>query len=187
MNLVIGMLFYEENREMFLVPGKSSLYRKIRNIEVRYMETISLNDASRHETNSKREKRRVHIVESDECFNKRVVVVLLEMNGETLCHCEIDNDERCVCSRVGFIKSAFCGMKATILNDKGNENVSLNSRNLSVKHLLSREWFPNLGDIVLAGYCIGNTDSSGRQQMEDGIDAAKVVRASDLELVAWTL
>ncbi|GFV86175.1 histone-lysine N-methyltransferase SETMAR [Trichonephila clavipes] len=28
-------LFYEENREMFLVPGKTSLYRKIRNIEVR--------------------------------------------------------------------------------------------------------------------------------------------------------
>ncbi|GFU99495.1 hypothetical protein TNCV_4763561 [Trichonephila clavipes] len=27
-----------ENREMFLVPGKSSLYRKIRNIQVRYME-----------------------------------------------------------------------------------------------------------------------------------------------------
>ncbi|GFT18979.1 hypothetical protein TNCV_3212171 [Trichonephila clavipes] len=27
--------FYEENREMFKIPGKSSLYRKIRNIEVR--------------------------------------------------------------------------------------------------------------------------------------------------------
>ncbi|GFQ86583.1 hypothetical protein TNCT_161211 [Trichonephila clavata] len=81
-----------------------------------------------------------HIVESDECFNKRDVVVLLAMNGETLCHCEIDNDERCVCPRVGFIKSAFCGPKATILNDKGNENVSLNSRNLSVKYFLSREW-----------------------------------------------
>ncbi|GFY02142.1 RNase H domain-containing protein [Trichonephila clavipes] len=33
MHFVIGTLLYEENREMFLVPGKSSLYRKIRNIE----------------------------------------------------------------------------------------------------------------------------------------------------------
>ncbi|GFU09004.1 organic cation transporter 1 [Trichonephila clavipes] len=31
----MGRLFYEENREVFLVPGKSSLHRKIRNIEVR--------------------------------------------------------------------------------------------------------------------------------------------------------
>ncbi|GFX95245.1 hypothetical protein TNCV_848361 [Trichonephila clavipes] len=34
----IGKSFYEENHEVFLVPGKSSLYRNIRNKEVRYME-----------------------------------------------------------------------------------------------------------------------------------------------------
>ncbi|GFU27568.1 hypothetical protein TNCV_282911 [Trichonephila clavipes] len=37
-HFAIGRLFYEENREMFLVPGKRSLYGKIRNIEVRNME-----------------------------------------------------------------------------------------------------------------------------------------------------
>ncbi|GFU25346.1 hypothetical protein TNCV_3054101 [Trichonephila clavipes] len=36
MHFAIGRLFYEENREM--VPGKSSQYKRIRNIEVRYME-----------------------------------------------------------------------------------------------------------------------------------------------------
>ncbi|GFU45982.1 hypothetical protein NPIL_221261 [Nephila pilipes] len=59
-----------------------------------------------------------HIVESDECFNKGSSVALLEKNGESLCHCGIDNDESCVCARVGFIKSAFCGLDATILDDK---------------------------------------------------------------------
>ncbi|GFW35619.1 kinesin-like protein KIF20A [Trichonephila clavipes] len=33
MRFAIERLFYEENREMFKIPGKSSLYRKIRNIE----------------------------------------------------------------------------------------------------------------------------------------------------------
>ncbi|GFT33442.1 hypothetical protein TNCV_3045521 [Trichonephila clavipes] len=43
MHFVIERLFYEENREMFKVPGKSSLHRKNRSIEVRYKE-ISNND-----------------------------------------------------------------------------------------------------------------------------------------------
>ncbi|GFW59206.1 hypothetical protein TNCV_2781371 [Trichonephila clavipes] len=38
MHFAIERLFYEEKREMFKVPEKSSLYRKIRNIEVRYIE-----------------------------------------------------------------------------------------------------------------------------------------------------
>ncbi|GFU26233.1 hypothetical protein TNCV_5106451 [Trichonephila clavipes] len=38
MHFTIERLFYEENCEMFMVPGKSSLYRKIRSIEVRYTE-----------------------------------------------------------------------------------------------------------------------------------------------------
>ncbi|GFS85817.1 hypothetical protein TNCV_2973601 [Trichonephila clavipes] len=33
MQFAIERLFYEENREMFSVPEKSSLYRKVRNIE----------------------------------------------------------------------------------------------------------------------------------------------------------
>ncbi|GFU35228.1 hypothetical protein TNCV_4041631 [Trichonephila clavipes] len=37
MHFAIGRLFYEKNREMFLVPAKFSI-RKIRNIEIRYME-----------------------------------------------------------------------------------------------------------------------------------------------------
>ncbi|GFX37587.1 hypothetical protein TNCV_3201111 [Trichonephila clavipes] len=35
MHFAVGRLFYEENREMFLVPGESSPHRIIRNIEVR--------------------------------------------------------------------------------------------------------------------------------------------------------
>ncbi|GFX99179.1 hypothetical protein TNCV_2493601 [Trichonephila clavipes] len=38
MHFAIERLFYEENREKYLVPGKSSRYRKIRNMEVRYIE-----------------------------------------------------------------------------------------------------------------------------------------------------
>ncbi|GFY35793.1 hypothetical protein TNCV_4841701 [Trichonephila clavipes] len=38
MRFAIERLFFEENREMFRVPGKRSLYRKIRNIGVRYIE-----------------------------------------------------------------------------------------------------------------------------------------------------
>ncbi|GFV01084.1 uncharacterized protein TNCV_1010051 [Trichonephila clavipes] len=34
MHLAIERLFYEENCEMFKIPGKSSLYRNIRNIEI---------------------------------------------------------------------------------------------------------------------------------------------------------
>ncbi|GFV93905.1 transposable element Tcb1 transposase [Trichonephila clavipes] len=39
--VVAQRLSCEENREMFQVPGKSSLYRKIRNIEARYIESLS--------------------------------------------------------------------------------------------------------------------------------------------------
>ncbi|GFT88361.1 hypothetical protein TNCV_5074561 [Trichonephila clavipes] len=38
MHFAFERLFYEEDREMFLVPGKGSLYRKIRNTDVRMME-----------------------------------------------------------------------------------------------------------------------------------------------------
>ncbi|GFU22503.1 uncharacterized protein TNCV_1304141 [Trichonephila clavipes] len=40
MHFAIERLFYEGNREMFLVPGKSSLHRKIRNAEVRDIEAV---------------------------------------------------------------------------------------------------------------------------------------------------
>ncbi|GFW09495.1 transposon Tf2-6 polyprotein [Trichonephila clavipes] len=38
MHFVVGKLFYKENREVFFVPGRNSLFRKIRSIEVRNME-----------------------------------------------------------------------------------------------------------------------------------------------------
>ncbi|PRD32538.1 UNVERIFIED_CONTAM: hypothetical protein NCL1_20113 [Trichonephila clavipes] len=45
MHFAIETLFYEENHEMFKVPGKSSLDRKIRNMEVRYIEVrLLMND-----------------------------------------------------------------------------------------------------------------------------------------------
>ncbi|GFY36473.1 transposable element Tcb1 transposase [Trichonephila clavipes] len=42
MHFAIGRLFYEENREVFLVPGKSSLYRKNRNIELEVSEELGI-------------------------------------------------------------------------------------------------------------------------------------------------
>ncbi|GFX75118.1 hypothetical protein TNCV_3170451 [Trichonephila clavipes] len=89
MHFAIETLFYEENREMLKVPGKSSLYRKIRNIEAPYLEAIPQQNSLTRESVDRR-KNEIFVMVSV-C---KVLTVAVTRNWRCCVKCRLEKKTR---------------------------------------------------------------------------------------------